>query len=531
MRLRTHDELVLYNGRIRTLDPEKPLAEAVAIRDGRIAAVGDLSSVSGAVSKTARMLDLHGRAVYPGFVDTHIHLITHGLRLGQLNAEGLGSIKELRQRVTQAAKAKKPGEWIEGRGWDQEHFAERRYPTRHDLDGASPDNPVALKRICGHVLVANSLALDIAEINKETEAPEGGQIDRDLSTGEPTGILRENAMDLVLDRIPAPSIGHIMESTKVAMKMAAEKGLTGVHCIVDSARELHALQSLHSKGELTLRFYVLIPIKMADGLQDLGIETGFGDEVLRVGAVKIEEDGSLGARTASLRQPYEDDPENSGILTIPPEELKRIVQELHGSKLQVAIHTIGDRAAEVSMQSISKAQGDEAPGLLRHRLEHASILDETLIGSMKKLGVLAAVQPRFITSDWWAENRVGKLRSNWIYPFRTMTESGVTLSGGSDCPVEPLDPVLGISSAVTRGGSQPHECLSVVQAIQLYTTNAAYAEFAEEEKGIIKEGKLADLVVLESDLTSVAPEGIKDVAVAMTIVGGDVAFQSESLGR
>ena len=529
MRLRTHNELILHNGRIWTFDPEKPFAEAVSIRDGRIAGVGDLSTVKGAVSKNAEMLDIHGRAVYPGFVDTHIHLVAYGLRWGQLNAEGLSSIRELRRSVAQAVRAKKPGEWIEGHGWDQERFTERRYPTRYDLDDLSPDNPVALRRICGHVLVANSLALEIAKINRETRAPEGGEIDRDPSTGEPTGILRENAMGLVLDRIPAPSSGQIMESTRVAMKMAAEKGLTGVHCIIDSPRELQALQSLHTGGELTLRFYVLIPVRMADGLKDLGIETGFGDEMLRVGAVKIEEDGSLGARTASLRQPYEDDPRNSGILTISPEELERIVPELHRSRLQVAIHAIGDRAAEVSLRSISRAQGDGEPGLLRHRLEHASILDKGLIDLMKRLGVLAAVQPRFITSDWWAENRVGRSRSSWIYPFRSMMEGGVTLSGGSDCPVEPLDPVLGIFSAVTRGGSQMQERLSVEQAIQLYTRNAAYAEFAEEQKGVIKEGKLADLVVLERDLTDIAPEEIKDVAVAMTIVGGNVVFQSEGL--
>lgn len=510
---------VLFNGNIITMNKNQPSAEALAIHDEKIVAVGSNKEVLSIVSPQTKITDLKGATVLPGFIDCHIHLIEYGLSLGGIDCRRVRSINELKRLV--AGRTTGTGEWILGRGWDQEKFEENRYPTRADLDQVSPLNPVILTRVCGHICVANSAALREAGVDRNTPNPEGGLIDRD-SDGEPTGILRENAVDLVNRVVPTPGLEAYVKATTEACQMALQAGLTTVHCIVTSDMELQALSKLHLERRLQLRFYVFIPASQLAGATTLGLRSGFGDDMLRIGGVKIFTDGSLGARTAALEEPYSDDPTTRGVAIYTQEQLNDVVAEAHLAGFQTAIHAIGDRAIGMALDAIEEARRRFPTKNLRHRIEHASVLTEDLIRRMKKLNVLAVVQPHFIVSDYWVHERLGHKRSELAYPFQSLVRSGVSVVGSSDCPVEPLSPLSGITAAINRPGSK--EALSLEQAIELYTRSAAYASYEENWKGTIEPGKLADLVVLEKDPGKVPPEMIQEIKVLATIVGGRTQY-------
>jgi len=520
-KLATGCDLALLNGNIVTMDRRFKRAQAVAIVGERILRVGRNSDVKPLISKRSKVLDLRGKTVIPGIIDTHIHFVDYGLSLQRIDLRGVRSIAEIQSKVMSKAKETPAGRWILGRGWDQERLKEKRCPDRHDLDKAAPENPVVLNRVCGHVCVTSSLGLQLAGITKETPDPQGGQIDKDPKTSEPTGVLRDEAMSLVWQRVPPPTQPELVAAIDAASRTALSAGLTTVHALLRDSTYVEALQEARATGRLNVRVYMGIPVDLLGNLIGLGIKTGFGGDWLKVGCVKMLLDGSLGGRTAALKEPYTDDPNNSGLLLYRKEELHQLVNRVHDSGYQLAIHAIGDHAIDLALDAIEEAQ-DKAPRKdHRHRIEHASIIAPKQIERMSRMRVIASVQPAFVTSDFWAVSRVGKKREKWVYPFKTLFANVVT-SAGSDCPVERLDPIEGIWAAVTRGGSLPAERLGVEQALYMYTVNGAYASFDETEKGSISERKLADMVVLSRDPFTVSPEELKSIKVEKVIIGGRI---------
>jgi len=515
--------IALINGNIITMAPSRPRANAVAIRDSKIVAVGTTTHVKQWIGKDTKIIDLRRKTVVPGLIDTHAHMAGFGRSFSWINLRGVRSIKEMKRQLQERVQQTPKGKWILGRGWDQDRFKERRYPTRWDLDEVSPFNPVVFNRVCGHICVANSKAFELAKITKESLPPPSGQIDRDPKTGEPTGILREAATDLVWSILPEPSEEELTKACGLACEKAAEAGLTSVHWFVYKPIEIRILQRLREQGKLPLRVYIVIPIEFLRCLEDSGVCTGFGDHTLRIGGVKILADGSLGARTAALNEPYNDEPSTKGILCYSQKELYEMVMKAQKVGFQVCVHAIGDRAMSTVLNAFEKALKDFHKKVLRHRVEHASVLNKQLIEHLKKLGLIACVQPHFVESDFWVEARLGPVRARWTYPFKTLMESGVLIAGGSDCPVEPISPLLGVYALVARE-SFPEERVSVEEALKIYTVNAAYASFEEDVKGSIEKGKLADFTVLSHNPFTVKHERVKDIKVEMTIVGGRIVY-------
>ena len=516
-------DLVLTNGNVLTMNPSKPRAQAIAVKDDKIVEVGTDKEIKTWIGKDTKIINLEEKTVVPGFIDTHVHITGFGKSLKQIDLRGVGSIKEMQEKLKSCAQKTPKGRWILGRGWDQDILIEKRYPTRWDLDKFSSNNPVIFTRVCGHICVANSQALESAGITRETTSPPAGQIDNDLKTGEPTGILRENAMDLVGEVKPETSEEELMEACSLACQKAVEAGLTSVHWLISSPAEIRVIQKLREQNKLPLRVYIMVSVKLLDHLIDLGLHTGFGDSRVRIGSVKIFSDGSLGARTAALFQPYHDEPTVKGMILYTQKKLNTLVMKAHKAGFQLAIHAIGDRAVDMVLTALEKALKEAPKKNHRHRIEHASVLNGRLIQRMKKLKVIAAVQPHFVVSDFWVANRVGPARARWVYPFKTLIQEGILTTGGSDCPVEPIDPLLGIWAAVAREAF-PEERITVDDALRLYTVNAAYASFEEDVKGSIDVGKLADLVVLSREPHEIPPNEIRDVKVEMTIVGGKVVY-------
>lgn len=516
-----HPTQVLLNGNFLTMDPSRPTAQAIALFGDQIVAVGSDREISSLIGPKTAVLKLDGATVLPGFTDCHIHLIQYGISLQNLDLRGIRSITEMKELVS--ARARQSDSWIIGGGWDQERFAENRYPTREDLDEASPEKPVFLWRVCGHICVVNSKALEIAGVNRATPDPVGGSIDRN-EAGDPTGIVREMSVGLIERYFPKLTLEDYENAALAACEKAVEAGLTSVHCIIGSELELRALLRAKASGRLPIRFYLFIPVDLLDDASRLGLSNGFGDEWVRLGGVKIFTDGSLGARTAALEAPYSDDPMNRGMLIYTQQQLDDIVAKAHRSDLQIAGHAIGDRAITMLLDSIEKADRTIPGKNLRHRVEHASVLSSNLIRRLRVLKLVASVQPHFTVSDFWVEKRLGPERTRLTYAYSSLLKGGVISVGGSDCPVEPLAPLSGIGAAVNR--ANPAEALNVEDTLTLYTRSAAYASFEEDLKGTITPGKYADLVVLQEDPRKVTRSKISEIAVLMTIAGGRVVHRS-----
>ncbi len=513
-------ELVLVNGNVITMNASASFAQAVAIKKNRIVAVGTNSRVKRWIGKQTKTVDLKGRSVVPGLNDVHAHIISLGRKSSELDLRYVSSIETIQRRLRKLVKKTKKGKWIFGRGWDQDRLREKRYPTRWDLDKVSPDNPVFLTRVCGHVGVANSRALFLAGLSRKKATLLGEFVDIDPKTGEPTGLMKEKAVDLIYST-PEPSEKDLLEACTNALSEAAKAGLTSVTCITSSPSEVHALQKLKEQDRMPLRVYVMVPGECLGDFRNRQVDEPF----LKVKCVKIFADGSLGARTAALAKPYTDDPSTTGILYYNLEQLKELVKEADDAGFQIAVHVIGDKALMQTLQAFEDAVGKQRVMENRHRIEHASVLNPKLIERMKALGLLAAIQPHFVASDFWISERLGPERTRWTYAFRSLIESGVPVAASSDAPVEPLNPLLGVWAAVTRKRS-PKERLSVMEALRIYTLGGAYFSFEEDVKGSIEVGKYADLTVLSHDPLKVKPDKIKDIKVEMTIVGGKVVYSA-----
>jgi hypothetical protein len=514
-------DLILVNGNIVTFNPTQLHAQAVAIKHGRLMAIGTTKQIRAYDGEETRTIDMERKTVVPGFIDAHVHGASLGRSLSQIRLRHVQSIEAIQHEVARWTEKTPEGHWIIGRGWDQDKLSERQYPSRFHLDRAAPNHPVFLIRVCGHLAAANSEALRLAGITRNTKPPPGGSIDKDAA-GDPTGILRENALNLVFDVLPDPSGEALRATCFQACSRMVEQGITTAHWIISSAREMRVLQELNERNKLPLRIYALIPVEYLHQLVELGLSTGFGDNRIKIGAVKILADGSLGARTARLEHPYNDAPDVDGMLLFSRKQLQSIVKTAHEAGLQLAIHAIGDRTIDMVLKTVAKVVR-QAPKAHRHRLEHASVLNPRLIRRMAKLGIIASVQPHFVISDCWITDRLGKARARWTYPLKSLLKAGIVTVGGSDAPVEPVSPILGIYAAVAREAF-PEERLTIDEALRLYTLSSAYASFEEDLKGSIETGKLADLVVLSENPYETAPDHIKDIEVEMTIVGGDIVY-------
>jgi len=520
-------DLALIDGNVLTMNSFQPSAEAIAIKKDRIVKVGTNEEISPWIGKATKIINLQGRTVVPGLIDSHIHVADFGKFLMWIDLKDVNSIEEMQKRIRKRAQKIPEGRWIIGSGWDQARFVEKRYPNFRDLDEASPDNPVILYHQCGRVCVVNSKALELADVTNETRAPSGGAIEKDAETGEPTGILRENATDLVWKTISELSEEEIMEAASLACKKIVEAGVTSIHWIFTSSTEIPIIQKLRAENKLPLRVYTIIPTNILDQINGLDSLLGSGDNIDRNLGVKVFVDGSLAARTAALREPYSDDPATKGQLLYSQGELDALVVKAHKAKFRLVMHAMGDQAIDMTLTAIEKALMEEPRKSHRYRIEHASVLNEEFIQRIKKLGMMVSVQPKCVISEfsvWSAVDRLGSERARWLYPLKTLIKEGIRVIGGSDCPMEPLSPLQGIQAAVERQFF-PEERITVDDALRMYTVNAAYASFEEKIKGSIEKGKLADLTVLSGDPRTTPPSKIGDIKVRMTIVGGKVVYQ------
>jgi predicted amidohydrolase YtcJ len=515
-------DLALTGGNVLTMNQSQPCAEAVAVKGDRIVKVSTNEEISQLIGENTRVIRLNGKTVVPGFIDTHIHVADFGRLLAWIDLSNAGSITEIQNLLRARVQNSPKGKWLLGRGWNQACFADKRLPTRFDWDVVSPDNPVVFYHQSGQVCIVNSEALELAGVTRLTPVPEGGAIDRDAETGELTGVLRDAATNLIWNAIPEPSEDELAEAAGLACEKILEAGVTSVHWMVLSPRELSIIRKLHAQNRLPTRVYVVVPAELLANMADFQPTNG---ATLKVGGAVISADGYLASKTAALFQPYADG-SASGKLLCTPEGMKATAKKIVEKGFQLVIHAMGDKAVDAALTAIEQVSKETPRKGACNRIEQAAVLNQELISRMKKLGVIVSVQPLVITSEfsvWSTAEHLGAERARWLYPLKTLIEKGIRVIGGSDCPMEPLSPLMGIQAAVTRTAF-PKEQITVDEALRMYTVDAAYSSKEENVKGSIETGKLADLTVLSEDPRDVSPNKIENIIVEMTIVGGKVVY-------
>lgn len=525
-------DLVVY-GRVWTGDSAAPWAQAVAVAGDTIAAVGDSAAVAKLIGTGTRVISNGKAMVTPGFMDGHAHFLSGGFQLASIDLRDASSPAEFIARLKAYAAKLRPGEWITGGDWDHERWPGSPLPDRSWIDSVTPNNPVFVNRLDGHMALANSAALRLARVSRGTRDIPGGTIVR-RAGGDPTGVLKDGAQTPVLEVIPTPSAGQSDAALKRAMIWAASKGVTAVADVSVPWYEVAALKRARAAGTLTTRVAVYVPLSDWRGMADTVRADGVGDDWLRVAGVKGYVDGSLGSTTALFYQPYNDAPETSGLLVTPEDSLRAWIGGADSAGLQIAVHAIGERANGLLLDiydSVGRAHG---PRDRRFRIEHAQHLRRADIERLARSGVIASMQPYHAIDDGrWAEKRIGPARIKTTYAFRSLLDLGGRLGFGSDWTVAPMDPLLGIYAAVTRrtldgknpGGWVPEQKITVEEALRAYTAGDAYAVFADGTRGRLAPGYLADLTVLDQDLTAIPPESIEKAGIRATIVGGKVVFQ------
>jgi len=531
-------KLALIHGNVITMDESNPRAQAVFVLGDKILKVGSDAEIEVLMDDGTMVIDLEGKTLVPGFIDCHAHPMGYGQSLMAVNCATppVASIEEMIERIGEAAEGKTDGEWILGRGYDDFKLAERRHPNKWDLDKAAPKNPVMITRLCGHISAVNSLALEMAGISKDTPDPEGGRIDRDPVTGEPTGVLRGGARQALRELIPPPTFGQLRKGINLAAEKFLAKGVTSVSDAgVGSPLNTRAYQAAIREDRMPLRVNLMMSSEVLRELVSLGIKTGFGDDRLKIGAIKIVFDGSSSGRTAALSEPYKDVPDSTGILYLSQEELNQRVLAAHRAGFQVGVHAIGDRAIIGVLDAFEAALKELPREDQRLRIEHCGINSPAIVKRIKEMGVVPVPQPIFLYGEGESYRAgLGEERVRWAYPMRSWMDSGIKVPMSSDCPAtsgeELISPLLGIYVAVTRktdAGVElaPEQKIYVEEALEAYTLNSAYATFEEGVKGSIELGKLADFAVLSDDPTAAPSDSIKDIAVDMTIIGGNVVYK------
>jgi predicted amidohydrolase YtcJ len=528
-------DLVVF-GRVWTGNPEQPWAGAVAVRGDTIIAVGDSADLARYVGEQTRRLDNGGAMVVPGFMDGHLHFLSGGYQLSSVDLRPANSPAEFIATLKAFAQERRPGEWILGGDWDHERWEGAPLPRRDWIDSVTPNNPVFVQRLDGHMALANSAALRAGGISRSTRDIPGGVIVRDPRTGEPTGVLKDEAQTPVYAAVPVASAEQDDAALTRAMEFAASKGVTAAAMVSSPWAELAALERARKAGRLTIRATVFPPLSVwravADSMKARG---GPGDNWIRLAGVKGYVDGSLGSSTALFYEPYNDEPSTRGIFVTSEDSLRAQIGAADSAGLQVVVHAIGERANGVLLDiydSVAKAHG---PRDRRFRIEHAQHLRREDIDRIAALGVIASMQPYHIIDDGrWAEKRIGPERIKTTYAFRSLIDRKGHLAFGSDWTVAPIDPIVGLYSALTRRtldgknpeGWIPEQEITLEEALRSYTYENAYGVFAEDHRGMLKPGYLADLVLLDQDLTRVTPNQLDAVKVRSTVVGGKVVFQS-----
>jgi hypothetical protein len=533
-------DLVLINGRVVTVDSEDSVMEAVAVKGGKIVSVGSSTEVRKLIGKGTEVLDLAGKTVLPGIIDSHTHPGHGATRFLEIDcrAQRIKGIRDLQAAISERAKRMGPGRWVRGANYNDSKLVERRQVTRWELDEAAPDNPVVLVSDTGHQCVANSMALELAGVDGGTADPAGGKIDRRVD-GEATGLLYETASHLVTDKIPSYSLEETEGGLRRLLDQYCEWGLTSTHDASAQALGVRAYQRLLEEGYRKVRMSLMVSLHTGrpgadDALESmaaLGVESGFGDEWLRVMSLKIMGDGSGAGGTAAVYKPQHRGPRGLGLMTTPEEEMEKIVMRAHEAGIRCSIHSIGDRGIDIALDCIEKAQRAKPISDMRHRLEHNSCCTPKQLRRIKRLGVTpsSSIGYMYGIGDQYAEN-FGPERSRWLHPHRTMKDMGIITGGNSDCPVTFYGPFFQIYAAVTRRSSSgqvigPEEAIGVMDAIRVYTWNGAYLAKEEHLKGSIEPGKLADMIVIDRDILSIPEEEIKDVRVLTTIVDGVIVYQ------
>jgi hypothetical protein len=516
------------------MEPAQELAGAVLVRDRRIAYVGDAAEARRLAGAGAKVIDLGGRPLLPGFIDNHTHFVWGGHHLLGINLRGCATLQDFRAAIG-AYVARHPEGWVTGGTWDHEAWPGKQLPWRELIDDVSAGTPVFVQRLDGHMGLANSLALRLAGITAATPDPEGGIIVRDPATGEPTGVLKDTAMNILQAVIPKPSRSQNERAAFHAMAEARRQGITSIQDIT-MPEDLDVFRELDREEKLTVRIYTRLPLAGFRDLVDQGIRAGSGSPFLKLGSLKAFSDGSLGSNTAWFFDPYVNDPSSTGLAMdgVLSGELRQQALEADRHGLQLSIHAIGDRANDYVLTLFEEIQAGNPRWERRFRIEHAQHIRPRDVSRFKKLDVIVSAQPYHAIDDGaWAESRIGKARLATTYAFRTFYDAGVRVCFGSDWTVAPLDAIAGIYAAVTRRtldgknpqGWIPEQKLSVEEALRCYTIQNAYAAFEEGEKGSIAPGKVADLVVLSSDLFAVNPVDFRDVNVDLTMVDGEVVYE------
>ncbi len=525
-------QVILQNANIITIDSRLPRAQALAIRDGRFLAIGGNDDVAGLIGPDTQQLDLQGKTVLPGFIDAHIHVLSSGIRHVMAADCARPNISEVLNELSQMAKKTPDGDWVQGFKYDDTKTAENRFLTRYDLDTISTRHPIMVSHRAGHVYYLNSKALEVGGFNVETPDPPGGRFGRDEETGDLNGVVYERAIDpITYGHLPAVTPEIRRQGLRRICKMLSQAGLTSVHDAMVSNNELITYQEGRDSGDLTLRAYLLMFHDHFPALREAGIRTGFGDEYLRIGGIKMVADGAIAARTAYLSEPYVGSTCDHGILAMTADEIESRVMEIHQAGYQVCIHANGDATIDAVLSAYEKAQSLFPRKDPRHRIEHCTLVNPDLLRRMKAVGCIATP---FCTYVYYHGEKMpfyGDNRLEWMFAQRSFLDHGIISTGATDYPPGPFEPLLGIQSCVTRvdsdgrlwGASQK---ISVEEALKIYTINGAYASFEEDIKGSIETGKLADLVVLGADPTQVDPMTIKDISVERTIVGGVTVYEA-----
>jgi predicted amidohydrolase YtcJ len=501
-------DLIVTNGHLITLQDGRPHATAMAVRGDRIVLVGDDRDVAPLAGPQTRRIDLAGRTVTPGFIDSHLHLFWYGRQLLR-DADLVGSrdIDDVLDRLSRIAATHDDG-WIQGHGFDQDKLRERRFPTRADLDRVSATRPILISRICGHATVVNSAALALVTADERS----GGDAE--------SGLYTEGDSSPFYRRIPPLDETEMEEAVLAAARVALRTGITSVQTMLDAPEQMIAYSRLRRAGKLPIRVTGMPPHSAIDALHAHGVNSTFGDDSLRFGALKLFSDGSLGAQTAWLAEPYTDKLDTRGTRIYDPEELKSKARAAHEKGFQLAIHAIGDQALRETLDAIEFALAGADNAVHHHRVEHASLAAPDCLERMARLKIVAAVQPQFVTSDTWTPDRVGPARTPWVYPFRSMLRAGVPIALGSDCPVERLDAFQCLASAVGRHAWSPEDTLSADEAIRAYCLGSAYAGHAEDRVGSLEAGKLADFDVLSDDPMRLDASRIARLRAECVFVGG-----------
>lgn len=505
-------DAVFYNGNLLTQVPGQPSRNALALLNGRIAFIGGNADVLALAGPETQKVDLQGKTVVPGFCDAHLHFVMFGLGLAStVDLADVQTIDELLGTLS-AHRDRTPFEWILGRGFDQSKLRENRFPTREDLDRVSTTRPMFIVRICGHAAVANTAAIALLSVAER-------------SAGDPeSGLYTEGDIKPFRERMPPTSDAEMEAAVLRASEIALRSGITSVGTLIDTVDQIGAYQRLQRRDALQLRVTMMPPYSAVAALHEHGIATGFGNEWLKFGGAKFFSDGSLGARTALMAEPYADDPENPhnlGIRIYQPNDLKRKAADAQEKGFQLVIHAIGDQANRETLDAIEHAVGPDGDNTYhRHRIEHTSILPPDLLQRMADRKILAVIQPQFVQSDTWSGERVGPERMRGVYPFRTMRDAGIPLALSSDCPVEKLDAFACLDAAVNRASWSADQCLTVEEALHDYTYGSAYAVHREKEVGTLEVGKFADFVVLSENPVGNA-KTIRGIKAEQVYVGGD----------